>query len=140
MSDDLYYLPQTGEDIDLISLAVFRMPSFTHKIMIAQNRIHGTTDQAEALTQAIYLILNTERYQYAIYSQRYGSELADLIGQEKDYAMSEIKRRIYEALIQDDRITDVDGWEFETGKRTVTVSFTVHSIYGEFEIIKEVEI
>ena len=140
MAEDLLFLPQSGEDIDLVDIAIERMPGYTHKIEIAQNRVKGMTDEADALSQAVYLILNTERYQYPIYSQRYGSELADLIGQPKDYAMSELKRRIFEALIQDDRITDVDSWEFETGKKTVTMSFTVHSIYGEFEIFKEVEI
>ena len=58
--------------------------------------------------QAVYLILNVERYAFPIYSRDYGSELSDLIGTPRDYAISEIKRRITEALTQDDRITSVD--------------------------------
>lgn len=138
-SDDLYYLPKTGEDLELMDFAEFKMPGYTHKLIIEQNRIKGMTDKADALLQAVYLILNTERYKYSIYSYRYGAELADLIGQPKDYAMSEAKRRIYEALIQDDRITDVDSWEFSVGKKWVTMSFVVHSIYGEIEVEKEIE-
>lgn len=139
-NNDLYFLPNKGEDVELVEFAIVRMPGYTHKLIIDQNRVKGMTDKADALLQAIYLILNIERYKYSIYSQRYGSEFADLIGQPKDYAISETKRRIYEALIQDDRITDVDSWEFETGKKTVTAKFTVHSIYGDIEVTKEVEI
>ena len=74
------------------------------------------------------------------YSRNYGSELSDLIGKPKDYAMSEIKRRITEALLQDDRITSLDGWEFETGRNWVTARFTVHTIYGDVSAEKEVDI
>ncbi|MBQ7295982.1 MAG: DUF2634 domain-containing protein [Clostridia bacterium] len=136
--DNLYYLPKTGEDLELMEFAELRMPGYTHKLIIDQNRIKGMTDKAKALLQAVYLILNTERYHYPIYSWRYGVELADLIGKPKDYAMSEAKRRIYEALIQDDRITDVDSWVFSSGHKWVTVSFVVHTIYGDVEAEKEI--
>lgn len=43
-----------------------------------------------------------------------------------------------EALLQDDRITAVDGFEFETGKKTVHVTFTVHSIFGDLEVETDV--
>lgn len=138
-AEDLYYLPKTGEDLNLVEFAEVRMPGYTHKLIIDRDCIKGMTDKAEALMQAVYLILNIERYKYAIYSWRYGSELADLIGQPKDYAISEFKRRVYEALIQDDRITDVDSWKFETDRRWVTAFFVVHTIYGDIEVEKELK-
>ena len=97
-------------------------------------------EDADALLQAVYLILSVERYQYPIYSYNYGVELVDLIGQPKDFVMSEVKRRITEALTQDDRINSVDGWEFETGRNWVTARFTVHTIYGDVSAEKEVDI
>lgn len=133
-------LPTTGENLDLITFAVEEQPSYTHKLNIDRSRVIGMTDKKDALLQAIYLILNVERYAYPIYSRNYGSELTDLIGKPKDYAMSEIKRRITEALTQDDRINSVDDWTFETGKHSVTAAFTVNTIYGEVEATKEVEI
>ena len=42
--------------------------------------------------------------------------------------------------MQDDRITGVDDWTFETGRKSVLVRFTVYTIYGELEATKEVEI
>lgn len=133
-------LPQTGDDLDLINFQLEEQPGYTHKLDIERGRVSGMTDERDALYQAIYLILNVERYAFPIYSRNYGSELSDLIGQPKDYAMSEIKRRITEALEQDDRITGVEDWSFETGRNWVRASFTVATIYGELEAVKEVEI
>lgn len=137
---DNSYLPQTGDDLDLIEFAMEQQPSHTYKLDISRGRVKGTTEDADALLQAIYLILSVERYQYPIYSYNYGVELADLIGQPKDYVMSEAKRRIAEALTQDDRITSVDGWEFENTKKSIIVTSTAHSIYGDIETKKEVNV
>lgn len=104
----------------------------------ADGHIRGMVDELESLRQAIYLILSTERYAYLIYSWNYGVELVELIGQPKEYALPEIKRCITEALLQDDRITAVDGFEFEAGKKTVHVTFTVHSIFGDLEVETDV--
>lgn len=134
----LSYLPNTGEDLDLVAFSVKQQPGYTYKLDIDKGRIKGMTDEADAMIQAIYLILSVERYQYPIYSRNYGVELVDLIGMPKDYVMSEVKRRITEALTQDDRINSVDGWSFETTKNAVIVTFTVHTIYGDVETTKEV--
>ena len=137
---EMQFLPQTGDDIDLMEFAIEEQPSYTYKLDIDRGRIRGMTDEADAMLQAVYLILSVERYQYPIYSFNYGVELADLIGQPKDYVMSEAKRRITEALTQDDRIESVDGWAFETTKKSVIVTFTVHTIFGDIETTKEVAV
>ena len=133
-------LPTTGDDLDLIAFQFSVQPGLTHKLDIDRDKVRGTTDGRDAVLQAVYLILTVERYAYPIYSRNYGSELSDLIGKPKDYAMSEIKRRITEALEQDDRITGVGNWSFETGRKTVLANFTVYTIYGEIDFSKEVEV
>lgn len=135
---DNSYLPQTGED--LATFAIEQQPSYTYKLDIRRGRVKGTTEDMDALLQAIYFILSVERYQYQIYSYDYGIELVDLIGQPKDYVMSEVKRRITEALTQDDRINSVDNWEFESTQKALIVNFTVHSIYGDIDTTKEVDV
>ena len=137
---EMQFLPQTGDDINLMEFAIEEQPSYTYKLDIDKGRIRGMTDEADAMLQAVYLILSVERYQYPIYSFNYGVELADLIGQPKDYVMSEAKRRITEALTQDDRIESVDGWAFETTKKSVIVTFTVHTSFGDIETTKEVAV
>jgi len=130
-------LPVSGDDFELITLALQSRSSDTYKLEIDRNRIRGRADGREAVRQAVYLILNVERYAYPIYSRNYGIELADLAGKPKDYAMSEMKRRITQALTQDERITGVDQWEFILNRNKVLVSFTVHTVFGELEGITE---
>lgn len=133
-------LPTTGDDLDLVAFTMQTQPSTTHKLNIDLGRVQGTTDGQDAVLQAVYIILNVERYAYPIYSRRYGAELTDLIGKPQDFAMSEIKRRITEALLQDDRITGVEDWSFKTGRNQVTARFTVCTIYGDVTTEKEVNI
>ncbi|MBN1067201.1 DUF2634 domain-containing protein [Clostridium botulinum] len=122
-------LPQGGiiKNIDIIKEK--KHSSKTYKIK--ENRILGFCDEIEALEQTIYFILNTERYDYLIYPDSYGSELRRTIEMERDIAESELKRRIKEALTQDDRIENVDEFIFEYEKDSVLVKFTVFSIYSK---------
>ena len=113
-------------------LNVVTMPSKQHKMDLVGNRILGTCDTLEAVKQSIYKILNTERYSCLIYSWNYGIELMDLYGQSPMYVCPEIVRRVKEALSQDDRITGVDNFEFDTSKNgVISVTFTVHTIFGD---------
>lgn len=137
---ELSYLPQTAGSLDTAAFTSAQMPGLTYKLDPARGRIKGTTDEKDAVLQSVYVLLNVERYTYPIYSRNYGVELSELIGKPKDYAMSEIKRLITEALSQDDRITGVTDWEFTTGRNTVTTSFTINTIYGDISATKEVEV
>ena len=113
-------------------LEVVTQPSKQHRMDLNRNLILGTCDNLEAVKQAIFKILNTERYAYLIYSWNYGIELIDLYGQPPMVVCPEVERRVKEALFQDDRITSVDGFEFDTSENgVVSVSFTVHTIFGD---------
>lgn len=112
-------------------------PSYTYAIN--EDRISGYIDEKEAIKQAIYLIINTERFEYIIYSWDYGIELQDLIGESISYVKSEVKRRITESLICDDRIESIDDFIFEQlSKRILLVKFTANTIYGSVDIETEV--
>lgn len=110
------------------------IPTNTFKIVYEKDRVNGTVDGIEALKQAIYLIFNTERYQHPIYSWRYGIELHSLIGTDPLYAIPEIKRRVSEALLQDDRILSVDNFEFTSTKKIVRAKCVVTTIYGGIDM------
>ena len=110
------------------------MPSKQHRMILDNDRIIATCDNLEAIKQTIFKILNTERYAYIIYSWNYGIELKDLFGKPVRYVCPEIERRVKEALLCDDRILEVDNFEFDFPKRgVVSVSFTVHTIFGDLE-------
>lgn len=113
-------------------------PSKTYKIHLDENIILGYADGQEAMVQVIFNILNTERYQYVIYSWNYGIELIDLYGQPVSYVIPELKRRITEALTWDERIIGVDNFSFNVDKGKITCNFTVHTIFGDIETEKVV--
>lgn len=128
-------------DILMEEIEQVEYPSNTYKIDTkTYERINGYTDELEAITQAVYLILQTERYMFPIYSWDYGVELVDLIGQPISYVLSEIPRRITEALTMDNRIEDVKDFEFEINKKKVHTTFTVVTVSGVIPITLEVDI
>lgn len=107
-------------------------PSKNYKMHFAEEVINGFRDELSAMEQVIFKILNTERYQYQIYSWNYGVEFLDLFGEPISYICPEIERRITEALVQDDRIESVDSFIFDTSeKKKVHVTFTAHTIFGD---------
>lgn len=122
-------------------IKIIERPSKTYKMDLENNIIVGYTDNLEAMRQAVYKIIRTERYKYIIYSWDYGIELEDLFGMPVSYCIPEIERRIIEALEQDTRILEVTNFEFENPKRGVVyVKFEVYTIFGKFNADREVQI
>lgn len=136
------YLPSDFNNISIVGVNGVREPSNTYKMKIEEERVDGKiVDEVEAVKQAVYKILNTERYKHIIYSTDYGVELADLFGKPIPYVLPEIPRRITEALLVDDRIKKVDNFELDYNKKgDVTCLFVVHSIFGAFDAEKKVTI
>jgi len=131
-------IPQNNSiDVELTTEETIET-SRTYKI--TGNRIQGYTDGLEALKQAIYKMLNTERYEYPIYSFNYGIELENMIGKDPIYVQIELKRRIRECLLKDDRITEVNNFQFEVNGDEIKCTFDVHSIYGDITASREVSI
>lgn len=122
-------------------LTVEEQASKTYQMHIDHEYIGGTCDDLESIKQAVFKILNTERYHHMMYSWNYGIETTDLIGQRMGYVLPEIQRRITEALTQDDRVLSVDNFEFDTStKHEVVCTFVVHTTFGSFESEKVVSV
>lgn len=112
-------------------------PSLTYAMQLTdkfdeEDFFLGRADDEEAIRQAIFKIINTERYEHEIYSWDYGIELRDLFGMDMPYVMSEVKQRITDALTADDRIESVDNFEMEvTAKHTLYCRFTANTVQGD---------
>lgn len=132
-------IPQISDDLQS-DFEFEEESSKTFKLNIDKNTIVNYTDELDAIKQAIYLILNIERYEHVIYSWNYGIEIADLFGKPIPFVLSELKRKIKEALTQDDRIHDVNAFSFDVVKSMVHAKFTVITSYGEIEAEKVVVI
>ena len=59
---------------------------------------------------------------------------------EYDYIKIELKRRIEDCLLADERINSVSNFQFTRGDDSLYVTFDVESIYGSTSINKEVDI
>ena len=132
-------IPQVQDDIKQ-DFTIETLPSRTFRMNHNHLTIIGTIDEIQAVEQAVFLILNTERYEWLIHSWDYGVELHNLIGKDVEYCIPEIERRVREALLQDDRITAVQNFEFTVNKKKVLTTFTVVSIFGEINAELGVEI
>lgn len=111
------------------------LPTLTYGMILERSRMRRRVDGKDAMKQAIFKILQTERYQYSqIYSDNYGVEFWTLIGTPITYAIPEIERRITEALTWDQRITSVDNFEFTPGRNEVLTKFTAHTIFGDINM------
>ena len=119
---------------------VTEQTSKTFYLNIEKNTISNFCDGIEAMKQAIYCILNTERFEHLVYSWNYGIELKHLIGENTTFVIPELERVITEALLQDTRITEVNNFEFEINKNSITAKFKVITTVGEIESEKVVSI
>ena len=113
-------------------------PNKTYRIDFKDNSIEGFIDGKDAIKQAIYKILETERYTYPIYSWDYGIELSDLYGEDVRYVCAELEDRIKEALTQDERVAEVTDFDFDIRKGIIKVRFAavidIGKIYMEVEV------
>ncbi len=130
-------IPKREIDVD-IQLTEIAYSGLTYKL--SDRKIQGKVDGLQSLEQAIYKVLSTEKYEYPIYSFNYGIELENLIGKDVIYAKVELKRRISECLMQDNRIISLNNFEISTSEDNLLCSFDVTSVYGMVKISKEVNI
>lgn len=114
-------------------------PTLTFQIY--HGRIRNKFDGLPAMKQAVDKILKTERFVYPIYTDQYGNDLYDLIGESRDYAMVEVERMIVEALEDDDRVNEVEITNIKPLKRDkLAITGTCSTVYGDIPINEEVSL
>lgn len=121
------------------------MTSKTYRLDLRNKRITGSVDGVESIRQHIYKVLSTERASFAVYGTdegiNYGIEKERFIGKPFSFIMSDIERSVNDSLLQDERILSV--MDFVVGdpvEDTLTISFTVSTIYGNIDIKKEARV
>ncbi|MFS0727041.1 DUF2634 domain-containing protein [Paenibacillus sp. 1P07SE] len=122
-------IPQGGTLPD-DSYVLEEQASLTYALDPVGGRISGKADGLAAIRQAVFKILQTDRFAHAIYNGNYGFESSfDLQG---EVFRLETGRRITEALLADSRIRAVEQMRFEEQGDAATVSFTVVTDQGSF--------
>lgn len=134
-------LPVTADNSDLdayynkLDLLKDDYPTETFKINFETNQIEGKCNSLEAMKQAFYLQLNTQRYANKAFSNNFGMEWQDLIGNTEDFIVSEIVKRLKDMILGDKRYTDVSldsDSPFEINGDLIIINIIVTTIYGEF--------
>lgn len=96
---------------------------------------------AKSVEQFALLALRTPRFEHAIYSDQFGSELLSLIKEQNDvtpaFLSSEIERVVNEAIIYDDRVSDIEDFEVYYQDNNAHISFKI-IVMGEVVDIEEV--
>ena len=119
-----------------------RMPSFGFRYNTTQGLLHndevshiaGVVDERESVSQAVFFICNTERYAYSIFNNDEGIELEQFFGEPFSYFEAKAEYVFRDALLQDDRITDITIIEITQPRIDVgAIRFIVHSVYGDIE-------
>ena len=131
------------EDLDSdVEFDFEQEPSLTYAMNADKGIFVGKVDGIEAIKQSVLKTINTERYEFEIYSWNYGIELQDLYGKDLPYVMSEVKQRIIDALLVDDRIESVGSFEVEQIKQgKLHIQFTVTTAQqDDFTVESEVDI
>ena len=132
--------PTQEVEVNMAKIEKKTIPSLTWKIIEERAEVRGMVDELEAMKQAVYKILQTERYRYDIYDWNYGVELEELYGKTVTYVIPELKKRVEDALLADDRVTAVTDFSFVQEKGSVTATFQVHTIFGEVKAERTVDI
>ena len=114
----------------ITQIQTYRYPDRTYRM--GEKTMQGSIDKMASIKQAIYHILSTERYSNPIYGMDYGAELEKYNNADIEYIRSTIQDTLRDALLQDDRISDVvvDSVE-QSGFNACLVKFTVTTIYGK---------
>lgn len=112
-------------------------PSQTWLINRQTMRVQSSTNGLTAVRQAVDIMLNTKRFGWQIYGSNIGEELDMLIGEDAGYIISTFPQMVEDALMIDERILGVENFQYTLDGSTITWTFDVHTVYGDFS--EEVE-
>ena len=132
-------LPQSN--IDLSQGIVFQdQPSLTWIADPVTNRLRGRGDNWIAVRQAVEVIVNVERFKWQIYTPNFGTDYDGLLGTEPGYAASELRRRLEDAFLPDNRILGIRDYAYTFKDVSLTVTFTVDTVFGDVTSGMEVKL
>ncbi|WP_337982607.1 DUF2634 domain-containing protein [Lysinibacillus sp. C5.1] len=121
---------------DIEVMDAVELPTRTYHLDFKRGSCSGLIDGQKAMEQAIFKVLNTIRFKHLIYTNNYGFQ--NMVGYDELYVRGDLSRRIYDALLQDERITSLENFSLEfISKDDVLITFVARTIYGDVSLLKE---
>lgn len=112
----------------------------TYLVDFDTNSIKGIGGGIDAFKQYVLLAMQTERYQYPIFSNNYGFQSKDLVSKNIDYIEALTQKRVEECL-NDNRVLRIKDFKFDNAKnpdKELSVDFTIDNVYGSIDYEVEV--
>ena len=102
------------------------------EIILDKNGKFIIVEGVEALKVRNYLSLKIYKGRFFIYKNKVGTKLKDLIGKSRSYVSLRVEEMIYEAIVDNIYVTDIENLEINYVNDKVIVSFDVINIYKNY--------
>ena len=102
------------------------------EIILDKNGKFIIVEGVEALKVRNYLSLKIYKGRFFIYKNKVGTHLKDLVGKSRNYISLRVEEMIYEAIVDDIYVTDIDNLEIDYVNDKVFVTFDVINIYKNY--------
>ena len=102
------------------------------EIILDKNGKFIIVEGVEALKVRNYLSLKIYKGRFFIYKNKVGTRLKDLIGKSINYISLRVEEMLYEAIVDNRYVTDIDNLEINYVNDKVFVTFDVINIYKNY--------
>ena len=102
------------------------------EIILDRNGKFIIVEGVEALKVRNYLSLKIYKGRFFIYKNKVGTRLKDLIGKSRSYVSLRVEEMIYEAIVDNVYVTDIENLEISYVNDKVIVTFDVINIYKNY--------
>ena len=102
------------------------------EIILDRNGKFIIVEGIEALKVRNYLSLKIYKGRFFIYKNKVGTRLKDLVGKSRNYISLRVEEMIYEAIVDNVYVTDIDNFEINYVNDKVFVTFDVINIYKNY--------
>ena len=103
------------------------------EIILDKNGKFIIVEGIEALKVRNYLSLRIYKGRFFIYKNKAGTRLKDLIGKSINYISLRVEEMIYEAIVDNVYVTDIDNLEINYVNDKVIITFDVINIYENYK-------
>ena len=102
------------------------------EIILDRNGKFIIVEGVEALKVRNYLSLKIYKGRFFIYKNKVGTRLKDLIGKSRNYVSLRVEEMLYEAIVDNVYVTDIDNLEINYVNSKIVVTFDVINIYKNY--------